>query len=170
MKTISYLVITASILSACDGGIEIKDNRNAEVESTIEAGGQSDKQLQAELAEIRKEEERRMAEEKANTTTMTFDKRYHDFGDVKEGVDNTTTFIVTNTGDKPLIIQDVAASCGCTTPEKPEKPIAPGKSDKITVTFKAKPDQLNEQIKNVTVTANTTPQVEKLEIRAFVKK
>lgn len=170
MKTISYLFITSILVTSCNEGVTVKDNRNADVESTISAGGQSEKELEAQLADIRKEEEAKMKLEKETTTTMSFDRRYHDFGNVKEGVENTTTFIVTNTGDKPLIIQDVAASCGCTTPQKPEKPIAPGKSDKITVTFKAKPDQLNEQIKNVTVTANTTPQVEKLEIRAFVKK
>ena len=170
MKKISYLFISSLIVASCNQSTSVKDNRKADVESTISAGGQTEKELEAELAEIRKEEEAKLLLQKKTTTTMTFDRRFHDFGDVREGVENTTTFIVTNTGDKPLIIQDVSASCGCTTPEKPEKPIPPGKSDKITVTFKAKPDQLNEQLKNVTVTANTTPQVEKLEIRAFVKK
>ena len=80
-------------------------------------------------------------------TTMSFDKRYHDFGNVKQEVDNTTTFIVTNTGDKPLIIEDVAASCGCTTPQKPTAPILPGKSDKITVTFKSNPGQVNSKLR-----------------------
>lgn len=169
MKIALAIVLAGIVLSACGSKSSVQDNRNATVESTIAAGGQSEKELVAQLAEQRKEEERLAAEKLANVTTMSFDKKYHDFGNVKPEVDNTTTFIVTNTGTKPLIIEDVAASCGCTTPEKPEKPILPGKSDKITVTFKAKPGQLNEQIKTVTVTANTDPQVDKLEIRAFVK-
>ena len=84
--------------------------------------------------------------------------------------DNTTVFTVTNTGDKPLILEDVSASCGCTMPRKPEKPILPGESDVIEVTFHPKPGQVNEIKKSITVTANTMKKVHMLEIRAFVKK
>ena len=54
-------------------------------------------------------------------------------------------------------------------PQKPEGPIAPGKSDVIKVTFKSKPGQENEIKKTVTVTANTEEKIHLLEIRAFVK-
>ena len=168
MKNTLLIIAGIAVLYSCGGGTQIEDHRNDETQSNIAAGGQSEKELEEQLAEIRKEEEAKLKLEKETMTTMSFDKRFHDFGNVKQEVENTTTFIVTNTGDKPLIIEDVAASCGCTTPVKPTQPILPGKSDKITVTFKSKPGQVNEQIKNVTVTANTTPKVEKLEIRAFV--
>jgi hypothetical protein len=92
----------------------------------------------------------------------------HDFGNVGSDSENTTEFIITNTGNMPLIIQDVTASCGCTTPQKPEKPIAPGMTDVIKVTFKPKEGQINEVRKTVTVTANTPQKVHKIEIRAFV--
>lgn len=164
-----FFVVGLIAVVSCGDNHVVEDKRNSKEESTVAAGGQSEKELEAELAEIRKEEEDRIKREAETKTTMKFDRKYHDFGDVEKGVENSTTFIVTNTGNKPLIIEDVAASCGCTTPEKPEKPILPGKSDKITVTFKAKPEQKNEVIKTVTVTANTNPIVEKLEIRAFVK-
>ena len=72
-------------------------------------------------------------------------------------------------GNKPLIISNVSASCGCTMPKKPEKPIAPGKSDVIEVVFKSKPSMKNEIKKTITVTANTIKKIHKLEIRAFVK-
>lgn len=169
MKTVFFVLSASLFVVSCSETPTVKDNRDANVESTIAAGGQSEKELEAQLAEIKREEEAKLKNELASMTTMSFDKKYHDFGDVKQEVDNTTTFIVTNTGKNPLIIEDVAASCGCTTPEKPSAPILPGKSDKITVTFKSKPGQLNEQIKTVTVTANTNPKVEKLEVRAFVK-
>ena len=84
-------------------------------------------------------------------------------------LDNVTNFIVTNTGKNPLIIEKVEASCGCTTPEKPEKPILPGKSDKINVVFHPKPGQTGEQNKTVTVTSNTSPRSTLLKIKAFVK-
>lgn len=168
MKKVVFFVTGILVISSCNNGAKVEDHRNEEFQSTIAAGGQSEEELEAQLAEIRKEEEAKLKKEMETMTTMSFDKRYHDFGNVKQEVDNTTTFIVTNTGNKPLIIEDVAASCGCTTPEKPSGPILPGKSDKITVTFKSKPGQVNEQVKSVTVTANTSPKVEKLEIRAFV--
>lgn len=66
----------------------------------------------------------------------TFPKRVHDFGIIKEEKGLvSTTFEVVNTGNKPLIIIDVAVSCGCTSREFPKKPIKPGKSGKIKVSF-----------------------------------
>jgi len=107
---------------------------------------------------------------KVPTTTLKFNKLSHDFGTVKEETDNKTVFTVTNTGKFPLIIDDVKASCGCTTPSKPTQPIAPGKSDKIEVVFHPNEGQLDNQSKTVRVTANTEPKVTKLEISAFVEK
>ena len=65
-----------------------------------------------------------------------FDVRSHDFGTIKEADGPVTcTFEFTNTGDKPLLIIDATASCGCTRPEYPTKPIKPGKKGKIKVTY-----------------------------------
>ena len=51
-----------------------------------------------------------------------------DFGTIKEADGKVShTFEVSNTGDMPLVITRVIASCGCTTPEWPKEPIAPGK-------------------------------------------
>ena len=157
-------------LAACgssDSGIE---KHSGEVVSSIASDSKSDSELDKELEEIAKEERKREEELKANSTSLKFDKLKHDFGNVKPDSDNTTVFTVTNTGNKPLIIENVAATCGCTTPKKPEKPIAPGKSDVIEVTFSPKPGQENEITKTVTVTANTVDKVHLLEIRAFVEK
>ena len=65
----------------------------------------------------------------------TFNNRLHDFGVIKEqGGPVTTEFEFINTGKKPLII-DATASCGCTRPEYPTKPIKPGKKGKVKVTY-----------------------------------
>mgnify|MGYP004443092081 FL=1 len=65
-----------------------------------------------------------------------FKTRLHDFGVIKEnGGPVSTTFEFTNVGDKPLIIVEVTASCGCTRPEYTTKPIKPGKKGKIKVTY-----------------------------------
>ena len=102
-------------------------------------------------------------------TTMKFDRMKHDFGKVKEDTDNKTFFTVTNTGTNPLIIESVKGNCGCTVPKKPEKPIMPGKSDKIEVVFHPKEGQLKEQNKTVRVQANTNPNEMILKVSAFVE-
>ncbi|MEC3877634.1 DUF1573 domain-containing protein [Chryseobacterium salviniae] len=71
----------------------------------------------------------------ASAQTITFDKTTYDYGNVKPSSDGIRFFTVTNTGDKPLILSNVKASCGCTTPEFSQDPIMPGKSAKIKVGY-----------------------------------
>lgn len=60
----------------------------------------------------------------------------HDFGTVREEDGWLhTEFEFTNTGTAPLVITTCSASCGCTKPEFPTKPIAPGKTGKIKVRY-----------------------------------
>ncbi len=66
----------------------------------------------------------------------TFEVKSHDFGTIKEADGPVSCiFEFTNTGNKPLLIIDATASCGCTRPEFPTKPIKPGKKGKIKVTY-----------------------------------
>lgn len=166
----SIVAITVGlIISSCSGSNHEIKAQDGDVISNISAGEQSEEELKAALKEIEEEEAKAKAIAKATSTTLTFNKMKHDFGNVKAETENTTEFIVTNTGSNPLILSDVSASCGCTMPQKPEGPIAPGESDVIKVTFKSKPGQENEIKKTVTVTANTEERIHLLEIRAFVK-
>lgn len=71
----------------------------------------------------------------ASAQTISFDKTTHDYGTVKNGSDGHRMFVVKNTGDKPLIISKVQASCGCTTPEWSQDPIMPGKTAQIKVGY-----------------------------------
>jgi hypothetical protein len=162
-----YLFILVSLaLFSCAEKSSGKSEGN--ISSKIEADPTSESELKKELEEVEKEEQKRLKNLEATLTTMSFDRIKHDFGKVIEDSDNRTTFIVNNTGKNPLLIESVSASCGCTTPSKPEKPIPPGKSDKIEVIFHPKPGQLNEQTKTITVTANTEPSMSVLTITAFV--
>ncbi len=69
---------------------------------------------------------------------LTFEKTSHDFGSFPESLGSVTaTFKFTNTGNAPLLITRSAASCGCTVPEYPKEPIAPGKGGEIKVTYNA---------------------------------
>ncbi len=74
----------------------------------------------------------------ATAQTITFDKTTFDYGTVKNGANGERSFKVTNTGDKPLIISKVQASCGCTTPKFSQDPILPGKSAEIQVGYNTK--------------------------------
>lgn len=71
----------------------------------------------------------------ASAQTITFDRTTWDYGKIKPGSDGHRFFTVKNTGDKPLIISKVQASCGCTTPEWSQEPILPGKTAQIKVGY-----------------------------------
>ncbi|TXF77491.1 DUF1573 domain-containing protein [Chryseobacterium sp.] len=71
----------------------------------------------------------------ASAQTITFDQTTWDYGTVKTNSDGHRMFKVKNTGDKPLIISSVKASCGCTTPEWSQDPIMPGKTAQIKVGY-----------------------------------
>jgi hypothetical protein len=71
----------------------------------------------------------------ASAQTISFDKTTVDYGTVKNGADGQRVFTVKNTGDKPLIISKVQASCGCTTPVWSLEPIMPGKTSQIKVGY-----------------------------------
>ena len=165
MKNVFFIPIFLILFACTDDSAK---SSNGQLSSKIEADPSSENELKKELEDVEKEEKERLKELEATQTSMSFDRLKHDFGKVVEDSDNRTTFIVTNTGKNPLIIESVSASCGCTTPSKPEKPIPPGKSDKIEVIFHPKIGQLNEQTKTVTVTANTDPNMSVLTISSFV--
>ncbi|MGV3631225.1 MAG: DUF1573 domain-containing protein [Bacteroidota bacterium] len=166
MKKTIFLFVSLLGLLACSGE---EKNSDKEVVSSVAAGGQTEAEMKKELAEFEKQEKERIRKELESSTTLSYDKLRHDFGNVKPDSENLCKFKVTNTGKNPLIIESVTASCGCTTPHKPEKPIAPGEFDYIEVGFHPKPGQLNEIIKTVTVVANTLPKTSEISIRAYVK-
>ena len=90
----------------------------------------------------------------ASAQTITFDKTVWDYGTVAKGSDGHRFFTVTNTGDKPLIVNRVQASCGCTTPEWSQDPILPGKSAKIKVGYNTQLVDPNGFLKTIEVYSN----------------
>lgn len=86
------------------------------------------------------------AEKKA---VISAEETSHDFGQIKEADGKVThTFVIKNTGDAPLVITRVIASCGCTTPEWTKEPIAPNATGEIKITFnpKGRPGPFNKTI------------------------
>jgi len=103
------------------------------------------------------------------TTTVSFAETKFDFGTIKQhSTDNKHVFKFTNTGDKPLIINSATGNCGCTVPDWPKEPIAPGKTGEIVVDFKPG-TQEGVQNKTVTIVSNTDPPSPLLQISAVVE-
>ena len=98
---------------------------------------------------------------------MQFEKREHDFGNIIAGTPQETIFTFTNTGEAPLIITDAQTTCGCTVPEWPKNPIAPGETGELLVKFNG--SGKNQVTKQITLIANTAAGKEILRIKAFVE-
>jgi hypothetical protein len=73
----------------------------------------------------------------------------HDFGKIPQGRPVTYVFEIVNTGVEPLRLENVQASCGCTTPEWTKDAIAPGATSQIKVGYNAHAE--GRFAKNVTV-------------------
>jgi len=76
-----------------------------------------------------------------------------DFGKLKGGEIVTHTFQIKNTGTGNLLIRNIDTSCGCTTPSYSKKPIKPGETGKIEITFDTK-GRSGKQYKVIQVFAN----------------
>lgn len=99
---------------------------------------------------------------------MTFRESTHDFGSIKEGEVVKHTFTFTNTGQAPLVIESATSTCGCTVPQVPEGPIAPGAEGKIEVQFSSAGKGGTQQMKVVSIKANTQPEITQVNIKANV--
>ncbi|MCB0540295.1 MAG: DUF1573 domain-containing protein [Chitinophagales bacterium] len=103
----------------------------------------------------------------AELTTMSVDRMTHDFGNISDQSPVETKFVVTNTGEKPLLISNAQGSCGCTVPEYPKEPILPGESADIKVSFNPS-GKSGAQNKTVTLTANTEPATTVMTIKSNI--
>ena len=99
---------------------------------------------------------------------IQFNEQEHNYGTIQKGGDGSCQFTFTNEGNEPLILSNVKASCGCTTPSWTKEPVMPGQSGTIKVTYNTK--NLGSFNKTVTVTSNAinTPRVV-LKIRGKVE-
>lgn len=98
---------------------------------------------------------------------IVFESEFHDFGEITEGMVVKHTFTFTNEGEGPLIISNAQGSCGCTVPDWPRQPIAPGESADINVSFNST-GRAGKQDKRVTLTTNAVPQTKVLNITSMV--
>ena len=104
----------------------------------------------------------------AQEPVLTFEKTEHDFGKINEADGRVSVvFTFKNEGMAPLILSNVKASCGCTTPTWTKEPVEPGQTGSITVTYNpnSRPGKFS---KTVTVTSNASVSVQRVYIRGEV--
>jgi hypothetical protein len=88
-----------------------------------------------------------------NAAQISFAEESYTFGELPEGPQATHEFKFSNTGKEPLILSNVRASCGCTTPSWPKDAILPGKDAVILVTYNTQ-GRVGPFTKSITITSN----------------
>jgi hypothetical protein len=95
-----------------------------------------------------------------------FESETVDYGEIQKGSDGVREFVFTNVGNEPLIVTEVKSSCGCTVPEKPKDPIAPGEKGVIKVKYDTK--RVGPIRKTITVYSNADEPIKALKIKGTV--
>ena len=101
-------------------------------------------------------------------STMKFTEESWNFGNIKEADGEVShTFVFTNSGQDPFVIERVTTSCGCTTPEYTREPILPGRKGTVKVTFnpEGRPGPFQ---KTITVTSRSSQNQNQLHITGAV--
>ena len=90
-------------------------------------------------------------------TEVSMDKTIISLGDFDWQKEQKATFFLKNTGNKPLVVEHVNTSCGCTSVSYSKEPVQPGKDIALEVTYKAdQPEHFNKTI-TVYCNAGTSP-------------
>ena len=100
---------------------------------------------------------------------IEFEKDVHDYGTIQQYGNGVYEFKFKNTGNEPLTISNAKGSCGCTVPEWPREPIAPGEEGAIKVKYDTK--RVGPFGKSVTLQSNATNDPTKtIRIKGVVEK
>ena len=158
----AYIIIGA-LLFGCDQ----KTNNNDQADKIAE--------LEQKLARLEAAQPAPMpaniqSEISADPTTLgsfNFPAMEYDFGTIIEGKEIEHVFNFVNNGQAPLIISNISASCGCTTPDWTKTPINPGDKGFVKVSFNST-GKAGAQAPVVTIQANTNPGVTRLRLTGNV--
>ena len=104
-----------------------------------------------------------------NAAKMNFKEESYNFSEIPEGPQVTHEFKFSNTGKEPLILSNVRASCGCTTPSWPKEPVLPGKDAVILVTYNTQ-GRPGAFTKTITITSNADEPSKVISIKGEVVK
>ncbi|HLS94453.1 MAG TPA: DUF1573 domain-containing protein [Sphingobacterium sp.] len=141
MVRVSFICFVLACLVSCGG----TDNRTSEESDSLSVQEQ----------------------ENTGIGKIEFVESAFDFGQVKEGEIVEHVFSFKNTGTAPLILSQVSASCGCTTPSYTQTPVLPGREGEIKVSFDSN-GQIGKQQKIVTVVSNAENGVATIQLKGEV--
>lgn len=99
---------------------------------------------------------------------ITFNETAYDFGEIITGAEAVHYFVFTNSGESPLVVLNVRASCGCMASAWPKAPVAAGAIDSLRVEYNTK--VRGSFNKSITVQTNAENPMVELKIRGNVVK
>ncbi|TLX73451.1 DUF1573 domain-containing protein [Labilibacter sediminis] len=105
--------------------------------------------------------------DKTKNAVIKFNKKHHQFGDVKQGETVGCYFTFTNEGEYPLFLFKVKPGCGCTAVNYPKEPVLPKEKGEIEVRFDSKGFS-GRQYKVIKVEANIENKIKELVVSANV--
>jgi Protein of unknown function (DUF1573) len=100
------------------------------------------------------------------SSVIKFEKEVYDFGTIQQGVPVTYAFNFKNISKAPLVIESAVASCGCTTPTWPQKPVMANKKNAVNAGFNAAAAGVFE--KTITVKIQGVPLPVEIKIKGNV--
>ena len=133
----TFLFLLSAAVFACNV-VDKKDASHSQAGTTVATEGES-----------------ALKDSSRNTTIEWLDPVVQDLGSIQKGQVAEITWKFKNTGDKPLYITNVTAGCGCTTPDVPKEPIAPGAESVIKAKFNSE-NFTGHVTKDVYVEANNS--------------
>lgn len=107
------------------------------------------------------------AADPATLGSFQFPEMEYDFGTINEGKVVEHIFKFTNNGQAPLVISNITASCGCTSPDWSKAPVKPGDEGYVKVVFNSAAKS-GTQAPTVSIQANTNPTVTRLRLKGTV--
>lgn len=161
------LVIAILIITSCSSNTKLERRINALERRVAELESRNSAANKANEASIALASDPEHLTDAVPKPVLSFEETEFDFGTANEGDIVNHTYLFTNTGKSPLVIDKATASCGCTVPDWPRKPIGVGETGEIKVRFDTK-NKPNQQIKIISIIANTEPTLTRLRIKGYV--
>jgi len=111
-----------------------------------------------------------MASAQQKQAQIKFDKTSIDYGTFSESSPvQKCTFVFTNVGDAPLVINQAVASCGCTVPSYTKTPIQPGEKGEVKITYNGTGKFPGHFKKTITIRTNGEPEMVRLYIEGTME-
>ena len=163
MKTrlLSAIALSVVLLASCSQGKDDQAEKIKALEEKIASMEGANTPVPADMSQTATD---------ADPSTLgafQFSEMEYDFGTIQEGKVIERVFNFTNNGQAPLVISNITASCGCTSPDWTKTPVKPGETGFVKVIFNSAAKS-GAQSPTVTIQANTNPSVTRLRMTGSV--